>query len=323
MKPVLISILCIPLLVSCQGPSPDRKQKAASNKPEGEIILSLFMAKNDEISGKNEGEILVFGKYSNNRFTPVTDYDEKSGKPVSERLSVLTDHKAFDVYYKGAPVSRVTISRIDSPYYDCERVIVGKSGNPVPSKILKERQSQYTGGMSGSVGDQKVSYTLTNFLALSANHRPGKSLIHAPQDPEITQASIEKQLQDRFKQHDNSASQKTSIKSVHQLRLSGESYPVFIVVAENDNPKKEVKVNLVYIFRYRAGKFESMVEQFRDSDYDSWGRGYQFIDAVDIDSDNNPELIFQSDGYEATGIIMYQYRNGAFLKVLETTLYGC
>jgi hypothetical protein len=98
---------------------------------------------------------------------------------------------------------------------------------------------------------------------------------------------------------------------------------LFVSVSACSDTTKELFFSLLHIFKMNSKVMESVFEQFEFVDFDSWGSGYEFIDAVDIDADGNPELIFRVDGYESSGIEIYKYQKGKFSKVLETGLYGC
>ena len=54
-----------------------------------------------------------------------------------------------------------------------------------------------------------------------------------------------------------------------------------------------------------------------------WKGDYRFLDAMDIDGDKVPELVFEVKGYEATSYAIYKLVNGRFQEVLLLAAYGC
>jgi hypothetical protein len=58
-------------------------------------------------------------------------------------------------------------------------------------------------------------------------------------------------------------------------------------------------------------------------EYGSWGTGLTFLEAMDINGDGMPELIFEYDGYESTDFIIYEYKEGKLNEVFYGGGWGC
>src|SRR5688572_28494766 len=63
---------------SVQEAEPIKQLPPLTYIPGDGIFLSLYFAKSDKVTMKNEGELVIFGRYSEGQYTPVTDYDSKS-----------------------------------------------------------------------------------------------------------------------------------------------------------------------------------------------------------------------------------------------------
>jgi hypothetical protein len=167
----LIIFAAVMVNLSCNSESskmlPTGKQPAESDTVSDTLYLSLFCVRENEVTKKSEGEILIFGKYANGNFIEVFDYDEKEAKPIAERRQILSAHKKFTIYYEGKVISNSQVISIDSSEYDCETLTIGRCENNINIKILSDRANEYTQSRSGTNGGEVVAYSLTNFLALS------------------------------------------------------------------------------------------------------------------------------------------------------------
>lgn len=312
-----------PFLLGC-GSAPNQV-RSKSDETNDTVYLSLYFVRNDEVKHTTEGEILIFGKYAIGKYFQVTDYDTTS-QPIPERKLILDANKNFTAYYKGSVLANVLIDNIDTSNFDCEELTVGLCRNSSINEFIKKRTNEHNQTRAGSIGGTEIQYSLSNFLALSTNVMqpektiPNKQSLNASESKQIDQL-----LKAKFKLYRDSLSGHMILdrKFTSQIRFKPEKSPVFVTVTTCLDTTKEIFISLLYIFRRNNGKIETMFEKLDDVGTDSWGSGYEFIDAVDIDSDNVPELIFRVDGYEWSGIEIYKYLNGKFIKVLDTGLYGC
>jgi hypothetical protein len=326
MKQMLVIALSAFLLAFYQLPKmPDTKVLVNNNAAGDSVFLSLYVVRTDETTHKSRGELLVFGKYANGKYTAVMDYDTSTWQPISERLPILKKHEAFDVYYFGQPISGIKVERIDTSTYDCMEIVVGCCENKITSEIIAQRSLEYSQGRSGSSDGQAINYSLTDFIALSGNYAKSVSPFSKQQKCDSLQSLlIDSDIKNKFKNYDSTLSKIViERKTIIPISIAGEANPVFLTIALCPDTAREIIISLVSIYKFQSGKIETMMETFMDLEIGSWGNGYEFIDAIDIDSDHIPELFFRVDGYESSDIVIYKYKNGKFGLVLDAGMYGC
>ncbi len=312
-------------LFMCCNIAPD-KGEVSSKQAADTTYLSLYFIRKDEVNKTREGEILIFGKYAAGKYLPVTDYDTITGQPVSERKLILVSHKSFTTYYKGKILSNILIEKVDSSDYDCDKITIGKCNDKITSALFQNRAKEYSQAREGISEGKDIQYSLINFLALSSNVVQPKNIFSKTQSLDSMQSSlINEHFKAKFKSYCDSLSSSMVVDRsfTSQINFKGKSSPLFVSIATCSDTTKSLFMSLLYIFRMEKGKIEPLFEKFENVGMDSWGSGYAFIDAVDIDSDNNPELIFRVDGYEWSNLVIYKYSNGKFNLVLDTSLYGC
>ncbi len=295
------------------------------NAPPDTTYLSLFFVKTDEINNKTEGQLMLFGKYAKGKYIMVNDYDTATNDPKPERRYILQKHKLYDVYYHGGLVSEAFVRKIDSSEYSCIEVTVGICENKIAHQIFVQRNKEFSEGISGYSAGKEIQYSLTDFIAVSSNHSTISNCYTQPQKSDAQQAAlITKTLRSKFKSHVTSYTQFIiKQKSTVQLNFANDTLPTFVSVATCSDTTQNLMVSLLSIYKIRSGKIETLLDKYDDVEDGSWGKGYEFIDALDIDSDHNPELIFHENGYESTGIVIYSLKNGKFRKVLDVDIYGC
>lgn len=319
---ILISILLILSVSNCQMSTNDSNSKENDKS----IYLSLYFHKTDELKNKSEGEIFVFGKYLDGKYTPVTDYNELTGESIKERLVILKRHPEFEVYFHGQPIKRLKIRKIDSSEYDCSNITVGKCEGKIADTYLRRRKNEFAQGRVGWSNEKDVRYSLTNFISLSTNIPKSKKPIAKSKPIDSVQYSlIFNDLRNKFSHHNNSLTNFiVDIKKIAPICYDNDSKPFFVTTSTCSDSTNKIFISLVCIYKLKNGNIiETKFEKYEEVSFDSWGDGYEYIDAVDVDSDNNPELFFQIDGYESSDIVIYKYQNGRFVVVLETGLYGC
>lgn len=325
MKTKYLLILSFFVLIGCDTGN-KKKEEHIPKKSSDTTFLSLYFMRNDEISKTTKGEIFVFGKYADGKYFPVNDYDTKTQQLTNEKKEILDSHKHFTTYYKGRILINLQIETVESSTYDCEELFVGKCNNNITQELLKKRINEYSQARSGGMNGKDIQYSLTNFFAMSSSIAQLENIFPENQIIDSTQTStINEHLKAKFESHCDSISLNMTLdrKFTSQINFKTENTPVFVTISTCSDTTKELFMSLLYIFKISKNKIEPLFEKFENVGIDSWGSGYEFIDAVDIDSDNNPELIFMVEGYESSGLVIYRYNEGKFILVFETSLYGC
>lgn len=316
--------MLLPLFLCCSNTS--NKEKETGNHPNDTVYLSLYFIRNDETTKKTEGELFIFAKYNNGRYFEVSDYDTISNNTIPERKSILEREKSFYVYYQGKLLEHVMIDSIKSSSYDCSDVTVGKCDNRINSELIHQRLDEYSQYRAGSISGKEIQYSLTNFLAPSSNLSQPEIIFLNDHSSDSSQSSIvNENLKASFRHYCDTLSPTFIFKRkfLSKMYYKDEPSPVYVSISICSDTVKDLFLSLVNIFRIDNDKIVPLFEKFQKVEPGSWGSGFEFIDAMDFDLDNIPELIFRVDGYEASGVEIYKYHDGHFSLVFETVMYGC
>lgn len=317
----VVSLSFLLLLSARSGWIPWRR----SNAP---AILALCVNRFDNIAKTEHREILVLARLEAKGLIAVED---PPGPVVtlegSNRAVLLRANPSFTVFQRGRALDTVKLESIGRSSFDCEELVVGAA----PAKALSVQEpappSPSQSRSSMGPGKSDVAYTIVHRLALNAR------------SPSATRQAAAVPL----------AGEPTSEMEgllrvwVEQILVAqgGETGGAPIVMAPPVVYKAPVDGGKVYAIsanKLRAnGETDSMAavaafvqgaivplmkETTTESD-SSWGHGYHFLDAIDIEGDGSPELVFQVDGYETTGFQVFTFRQGRCEKVLDLMAWGC
>jgi hypothetical protein len=216
------------------------------------------------------------------------------------------------------------VNNICQAMYECSEIDIGCSQTTslTTKKNIKGRlEKEYDGFSEG--GDFKGRTSA--FIALNSDSPANKkqravsTLKNTPQGviSKITKYVVKRILEGQTKLR----SQDVKISQVIAFNLTADNSVQYVVEAKGDNEK--VKVSGIYIVQLVGSNVKELFSVNKANDSDSWGNGYSFVDALDIDVDGIPELILEVRGYESTGYQIYHFDKDGYKIVFDDTTSGC
>lgn len=287
-------------------------------------FLALYFIVNSSDEPEPHGEILLYGKYTDGAYSTISDYDWETSGSTGERSAVLENNRSYTIYYRGNQLDRAWVDEIDTADYDCEQLIVGRCENKLTKDVIKQKQNEYTQYRSVYTDGEERQYSLTNFIAVNSDKLSDIERMPMPRTDTSELILIEDQVKKDFLHHNMFISGfSLRPESVNRISLSAVQPSTFTCVATAADTLDEKFMSMLSILELKEGKVITLYEEFNELEMDSWGNGFEFIDALDIDDDGIAELFFRVDGYESSDLYIYKYAEGKFSIILQAWLYGC
>ena len=283
-------------------------------------MLALCITRHDRIHESLKNEILVLGELRSGVYRPIADDEPVTleDSNSSQRVQLMKRGKEFDVFNRGACIGSMHLTSISLDDFDCSPLFVGTGSPTVP--VDTSRISHSISG-SGEAGD--FDYSLTYRLALSS--LPGEPVPTGSR--RATPGRVDSNTAREFAVRALAGSTKKTergevhLKSVDlcQTAAGGEGAIVFAAVRKIG---KEAH-SLCGAISVYGNRIDTLLIIRDVEEGSSWGAGYSFLDALDLDNDGIPELIFSVGYYESTGFEVYKFIRGRYRKVMETIPWGC
>jgi hypothetical protein len=140
--------------------------------------------------------------------------------------------------------------------------------------------------------------------------------------PQSTISKISEYVAKRIiKDQPNIILQDVKINQVLAFNLTKDNSVQYVVEAKVANDK--IKFAGIYVVQLIGADVKELFSVDKSNDPESWGNGYSFLDALDIDADGIPELIFELRGWESTGYQIYHLDKDGYMLVFHDTISGC
>ena len=248
------------------------------------VILSVVYP--DTLKGKMN-DLLIFALLNKGKYTAIDDYDEKRGTDINQRDSIFQEVKTFYTHHKEKLVP-IFIDSVVKAEFDCNLLVLGRFH---------------------SIHSFRKPLIASNFKL------PCRSFyerIDAPSEDslyyKITEDTLFYELRSKFKKI-----------NFDLIKIKGSDDFVCIANAED----KDIAVSNLYFVRLENHQLKLINGEKHELGVDSWGRGNVFLDCIDIDQDNVPEVFIFFHDYESTTIYIYKKEGNKYVKKLGNTIYGC
>jgi hypothetical protein len=322
-KRKLIPVLVITCLIFCSWKDSKKPPKASPKK----IIIASVFSRTSTVSRKTDADIIPFAVFENGKYKAINCSQEDTVPVECECRTVLNKYPAYAVFYKGLPVANATAQNIVLSNYDCFETVCGKSvfdfRDQVYEKMYQEaiaikktytpedtsRLEDLNGSFIGISGKRDIPSADTGVISI---FKPGKL-------QEKRLRSIVKERMEIMGKHPADTS--IQIKDIYQLDLNKDGIPEYITSVGYGDSTGYI-CSLVF-FHIWDGKISPFYMDETEMEPDSWGEGFDFFDALDVDGDGIKEIFIQTSGYEDTGMNIYSFRDGKVKLLLSSWLFGC
>jgi hypothetical protein len=303
----LIGILCISFHTNACKPA--KKTPA---------LFSLCIARYDHVNKIASHEILVLAKIDSGKYYQVDEKypDDSVNIHNSIRAQLMSQVPKFNVFKQGNLVNSLKILSFEKADFHCSALIVGKASS---EKLVdtSNPSSRWGGFEDGRDIDFSIGY-LASFNSETSQPESSKPIrVVGTQDDSIQVKKIAlHEFQSKVPKIKSDLIQLNGL-AVYDINRNAS----YIFTAHSSTTDRIESVGGVY--QIINGKIVPLLRLNQTNESDSWGRGYEFLDALDLDGDSVPELVFEVGYYEATGFEIYKLVNGRFEKVFETIAWGC
>jgi hypothetical protein len=296
---------------------------ASSARPaagEGARTLAVCITRHDNIHNRLSTEILVIGRISAGVYTPVRedDFTSPGDSGSSRRVALMKAGRHFDVFRRGGLAGSLSVTSVALKEFDCSSLFIGMTNAALPVDTSGPAHS-----ISGGHETEDFDYSLTYRLALSAP--PGPVMRETPVPVVVAQRDTEvvKALASSCLAGGKGRTAPVDIRfktlEFRSIGPAGTTVGIFTAVGGNRHGSRSVSG----VVSIRAGGIDTLLLVSEENEAGSWGEGHEFLDALDLDGDGVPELVFVVNGYESTGFEVYKLKNGRFRKVMEIDAWGC
>lgn len=288
-------------------------------------LIALLVVKEDLLKSTVHDEILLIGKYSHGRYDAVSRWDKNQQVEISERKDLLQTSKKYVVYQNGRAIMESIVTKMCQAMYDCNAIDVGCSQTTSLAKMIKKVKGRLEKQTEGFYNGINFKERTSAFIALNADcpaAKKQKAAITIENVPQSVTVKISEYVKKRIsKDHSDFKSQDVKITQFLPFNLTRDKSVQYVVEAKAENNK--AKISGIYIVQLIGANIKELFSVNKTNDPDSWGNGYSFLDALDIDGDGIPELIFEVRGYESTGYQIYHLEKESYKQVFDDTTSGC
>lgn len=291
-------------------------------------LLALCISRTDNVAKAERREILVLARQDANDLVAV---EEPTGPAVplerSTRAALLRENPVFTVFQRGRVLDTVKLDSMGHANFDCEELVIGTAA----AKVAREKEptplSPLQRRTGSSPGKPDVSYTIAHRLAMnsaSASATQQRAAVPVPEEPPPeTERLVRNWAAGILGPNDGgSGAAAVDMASPVVYRAAVDGGKVFVMSGSRLRPDGATDSMAAVVAVVRGAVVPLMTETTTESS-SSWGRGYHFLDAIDMEGDGSPELVFQVDGYETTGFQVFKFKDGRCVKVLDLMAWGC
>ncbi len=288
-------------------------------------LIALLVVKEDLLKNKIHDEILLIGKYSHGKYDVVSRWDDNKKVEISERKDLLQAHNKYIVYQNGKSIKESVINKICKAGYECSAIDIGcgqtTSLTTTTKKVKGRLEKEYQGFNNGIDFKERTSA----FVALNSDApaaKKQKASIMIEETPQAVIVKISEYVKKVIlKDQPNLNARDVKISQLLAFKLTRDDSVQYVVEAKAENEK--IKVSGIYILQLIKTNIKELFSVKESNDPESWGNGYSFLDALDIDGDGIPELIFEVRGYESTGYRIYHLEKDGYKQVFDDVISGC
>jgi len=292
---------------------------------QNDTIISVLNVREDLINKAITNEILIFAKFSQGEFKVVSHWDNRRNTMISQRKSILGNHKKFRVYRHGLALGEIAVSKVQLSPFDCEELIVGFSKKNT-IKDVSRHESNTSDISSGFNQFGKFEYKNTRFLAINSDSPSIKNQQYSKPLSNTISENTKKIIYDfvsksllRKNNQINLSNIQISTFQIYDLNHDNKAEYLIVAKGENDTTKESG----VFVINIDGSTVIPLLNEGMNNRPNSWGNGYELLGVLDIDGDTIPELIFETKGYESTGYDIFKLKKNKFIKVFSDVTYGC
>ena len=248
----------------------------------------MLNIKKDLVNDTITNEVLVFAQYSKGKYKDVHYWDKKINKMISHRKSILKRHKRFRAYLRGQPLGELTIDEINMASFACDELLIGSNHENIILKAGKYKPYMLE-TLDNFNQNNEPRYKNTKLLAINRDspsiHTQQRSKPISTKTSENLKKLIKKYVSNMLiKQNSKIIERDIRINTLLSYDFNGDHRIEYLVIAEGKN--ENTKQSGVFVLNIKEGKIISLLNESMKNRPDSYGNGYELLDAFDIDGDN-------------------------------------
>jgi len=303
-------------------------------------VFGLLYVKDNNCADQIVTELYPICKFSNGKFEEVSIQTD-SGHCCPD--FILRKVKDFTVFESGSVIGRFEVSEVGIGGYDCSDILVGRGTTDIPNTTLRAKSEDKFEEVNELRAGELLSYKQKRLSSQNLVPKAvGAQNLARPLDKILTKKQVNNLIELAKKKYEET---NDGVRFLDSIRVEiSKSYDL-----DGDAKIEQLFVTSAKIEHIIKGKCESgdtswreeselrltLWVQLDDSQYklishsidkkvsDSWDESYEFIDLLDIDGNNIPELIMESYGYEYYSFQVYRFSRGKFELVFDGAGYGC
>lgn len=231
-----------------------------------------------------------------------------------EQRSLLNRFSDFSVYQDSKRIGEMKIKGLEWGMFQCLHGVIGLGDFKLD---VEPDFSRGTSARASYADGREFSYSLTWYPALAKPFRADfKRTAIVP--------AIEKTLialaQQEFSKNGISAPSDLRATDARLFDLDVDGIPE--VITRFEIPQKDGFAYLLMVTRLGHVPL-TLLSLFGKEAEGSWGRGYTFIDVMDVNDDGVAEVLIRFAGWEVVEFLIYELRNNSLQQVFRGAQYGC
>lgn len=315
-------------------------------------LISLFLAKQDNLNNEMRGEIYPIALLLNGTYVDVsqdvTTYSRLNAETeylvrVAGKSSMLNAIKNFTVFNQGQPLGEFAVQQLNASQFACSTMLTGQGSFQAErslQSVYDAIPADQSGGFSGTMNNREFDETWRWTLAVSQTY-PVKSDQSAPE------AATDPQKQDLITLAQQEFSQNSKLEGIEGevvveqtavVDLDQDGKPeVYGLVRKGPNPQSEAsqttsrsrdaaEVTGAYLnlwLTYDQTQPKAIASQLTPYNAISAKPEYNLLSTLDLNGDGIQEVIVKNNGYEGTSFGIYEYQQGQLQSVFNGAGYGC
>jgi hypothetical protein len=280
-----------------------------------ENLIALLFLRKDNIQRTLRAEIFPIARYLNGKYEDASVMTFESQRTADmEQRSFLNRFRDFSVYQDSKRVGAMKVKGLEWGMFQCLHGVVGLGDFKLD---IEPDFSRGTSARASYADGREFSYSLTWYSALAKSFRANfKETAIAP--------GIEKALialaRQEFSKDGISAPSDLRPTETKLFDLDVDGIPE--AIARFEIPQKDGLAYLLMVTRLGHVPL-TLLSLFGKEAEGSWGRGYTFIDVVDVNDDGVAEVLIRFAGWEVVEFLIYELRNKSLQQVFRGAQYGC
>lgn len=287
-------------------------------------VFALLFIREDHVKKIMVHEIYPVSLYSKGIYKDAS----VSSDSVKEGLNlVLNEYKDFTIFQKGVKIGELQVTKIQKEDFDCNEILVGIGNANISGDTNKILPFDNPTRASSFKEGRDISYVMKHLVALNSDSRTVKTQKRSsPLKTVLSQIQKDKLLEivkQKYGEHkiEKKFLRDIKIKTSKSYDLNGNGAIEHILIT---TIKVEDGIaNLVIFAKIEDNNVVPLTYLFDIEYSNSWGKGYDLVDVLDIDGNGIPEVILEFGGYEVRYFEIYQFNQGKFQKVFSGAGYGC